>query len=159
MDVQQESSNKLETAIQEGIKLISNEILPEESIYAIESDILQKLQSSVIEPDENVIFMIRQSKFHNILAPEIILITNRKIVMTQPSILHYLNIKSMSIKSSDFLQYNKINSIESNRGLLLRSIVMAVAGAQDEVEIHGLRRREAELFVKFVQRVSESLGQ
>ena len=156
---QEEVNSKVENAVKAGANLIMNEILPEECVYAIEPDILAKLKSSVIEPDETVIFAIRQSKLHNLLAPEIILVTNRKIVMAQPSILHYLKIKSMALKFSNYLQYSKINEIEMNRGLMLRSITIAVAGAQDEVEIQGLGQREAELFTKFLQKVLEGLGQ
>ena len=153
---QSDPTSKLEQAIKVARECVDSLILPDNSIYVIDSIIMKRISETVLETDEEVIFIVRQSKMHDPILQDIILVTNRKIAIAEPSVWHLLKIKSMALKTSDLIQYTKINEISSDRGLHLYSIEIKIAGSEP-TNIEGITREDSELLTKFVQRVVEYL--
>jgi len=113
-----------------------------------------RLTEYILEPDEKLLFLTKQSKLNN-PNPNLFVFTDRKIIMGIPSILHFLGIKSLAFKKSDLIKYTEIKDLSIKRGLYLRTVFLNVIGKP--IEIRGMSPGNADLILKFVMKIAESL--
>lgn len=144
---------RLARAISEATKEIRPLILPEDSIYTLSKTLDARLKKLALEPGEEVIFMVKQSKLRG-LNPGFIIFTNKKIILAQPSVMRFLG-DLMAYKSLDFLQYTKIVEVSGKRGTYMRTLSIKVAG--ETKEIPGIKPQDSELILKFMLKVTEYL--
>lgn len=155
--VKPDEPTKLSKAIEMAKKLVDPSVLPKEDfIGALDPLLKARLKEFLLGPDEDVVLIVRQSLLRNPI-PALLIFTNKKIIIAQPSIMHFFGIKHMAIKSSNVVQYNRISDLKGKRGLFLRTISLIILGAPI-VEIEGIRRVNAELVLKFLSKVLEVLG-
>jgi hypothetical protein len=143
---------RLDEAVRAAAQSIEHDILPSETIDAMDQEVIKLLKPSM-GPKEKVMFAIKQSRLHAPLDPDIILVTNRRIAIVHPSVWHYFKIQPWSLKSFEELSYTKITKLAATRGLFLISVNIFVLGTPNCIEICGLRWRDTRLLMKFVELV------
>jgi len=148
-------NTKLAKALEAAKQEISTLILPEDSIYALNPVLKARLKKLTCEHDEEIIFVVAQSKLHG-LNPGFIVFTDKKIVLAEPSIMHFLNIQLMAFKSFDFIQYVRITDLSAKRGMYMRSLFIKISGGETK-EISGIKPSDVELILKFMLKVVEYL--
>lgn len=149
-------TTKLSKAIETARKVIDPSVLPKENfIGSLNPLIKDRLEEFLLEPNEDVVFIVRQSMLRNPI-PALLIFTDKKIIITQPSIMHFFGIKHMALKSANVVEYARISDLKGKRGLYLRTVTLVILGAP-VVEIDGIRRVNAELVIKFLPKVLEEL--
>ena len=148
-------TTKLSKAIKAANELVAPLILPENSCYAMDSLLKARLKEYILEPDEQLLFLAKQSKLNN-LVPKIFVFTDKKIITGQPSILHFLGIKSLAYTGADLIKYTEIRDLSIKRGLHLRSLFIKIPGSEP-MEIRGMSSENADLILKFVMKIVEYL--
>jgi hypothetical protein len=142
---------KLDEAIKEAIALLSP-IPDKEKVTEKFGEIIQK----ELEPDEKILFAVRQSYIHDI-APKLIVATNRKIMIVNPSLFYrYLGFNIFDPTVSQLVHYTRISHAVAVHGRWLTSIELIIVGA-GEVHIGGLPREGGKLLLNFIERVTENL--
>jgi len=98
-----------------------------------------------LDNDEQVKFIARQSKHRpggSFTSPDTIFVTNKRIVIRDPSLLGVReNIVSVS--------YDKITSIELERGVFSSKIIIRAPGFADEME--AISKKVAEQIIRYVK--------
>ena len=98
-----------------------------------------------LDNDEQVEFIARQSKYRpggSLAAPDTIFVTNKRIVIKDPSLLDVReNIVSVS--------YDKITSIELERGVFSSKIIIRAPGFANEME--AISKNLAEQIIQYVK--------
>jgi hypothetical protein len=98
-----------------------------------------------LDKDEQVQFIARQSKHRpggSFTTPDTIFVTNKRIVIRDPSLLGVReNIVSVA--------YDKITSIELERGVFSSKIIIRAPGFADEME--AISKKAAEQIVQYVK--------
>jgi len=98
-----------------------------------------------LDNDEQVQFIARQSKYRpggSFTAPDTIFVTNKRIVIKDPSLLDVReNIVSVS--------YDKITSMELERGVFSSKIIIRAPGFADEME--AISKNVAEQIIQYVK--------
>ena len=98
-----------------------------------------------LDDDEQVQFIARQSKYRpggSFTTPDTIFVTNKRIVIRDPSLLGVReNIVSVS--------YDKITSIELERGVFSSKIIIRAPGFADEME--AISKNIAEQIIHYVK--------
>jgi hypothetical protein len=148
-------NTKLSKAIEAANELVAPLILPENSAYALDPLLKVRFTEYILEPNEKIIFITKQSKLGNPI-PSLVAFTDKKIVMGKPSILHFLGIKSLAFKAADLIKYTEIRDLSIKRGMYLRSVFVKIPGAEP-VEINGMKSNDADLILKFVMKILEYL--
>ena len=148
-------TTKLSKAIKVANELVAQSILPENSCYAMDPLLRTRLKEYILEPDEELLFLTKQSKLSNPI-PALFVFTNKKIVIGRPSILHFLGVKSLAFTGADLIKYTEIRDLSIKRGAYLRSVYIKIPGAQP-IEINGMKSADADLMLKFVMKIVEYL--
>ena len=98
-----------------------------------------------LDSDEQIHFIARQSKHRpggSFTSPDTIFVTNKRIVIRDPSLLGVReNIVSVS--------YDKITSIELERGVFSSKIIIRAPGFADEME--AISKKAAEQIIQYVK--------
>jgi hypothetical protein len=85
--VKSSETTKISKATKVANQLVAPLILPENSCYTLDPLLRARLKEYILEPDEQLLFLTKQSKLKNLI-PNMLLFTDKKIVMGKPSILH-----------------------------------------------------------------------
>jgi hypothetical protein len=111
---------------------------------------IQKIKNR-LDDDEKVEFIARQSKHRpggSFTTPDTIFVTNKKIIIRDPSLLGAReNIVSVS--------YDKITSIELERGVFSSKIIIRASGFADVME--SISKKVAEQIVEHVKNSMEKI--
>lgn len=111
---------------------------------------IQKIKNR-LDDDEKVEFIARQSKHRpggSFTTPDTILVTNKKIIIRDPSLLGAReNIVSVS--------YDKITSIELERGVFSSKIIIRAPGFADVME--AISKKVVEQIVEYVKNSMEKI--
>lgn len=109
-----------------------------------EFELIRKIRHR-LDNDEQVQFIARQSRHKpggSFATPDTIFVTNKRIVIRDPSLLGVReNIVSVS--------YDKITSIELERGVFSSKIIIRAPGFADEME--AISKKAAEQIVQYVK--------
>jgi Bacterial PH domain len=105
----------------------------------------------MMDRGEQVQFVARQSKFRpggSFITPDMIFVTNKRIIIRDPSLLGVReNIVSIS--------YDKITSIEFEKGVFSYKIIIKAPGLTDEIE--AISKNVAEQIMRHVKNSMEKI--
>jgi hypothetical protein len=120
------------------------ELCPSKEFSDKELEQVKKIEHR-LDNDERVQFIARQSKHRpggSITTPDTIFVTNKRIVIRDPSLLGVReNIVSVS--------YDKITLIELERGVFSSKIIIRAPGFADEME--AISKKAAEQIIQYVK--------
>ena len=106
-----EVTTELSGAVELAKRRIDSSILPRNHfINALDPLSRTRLGEFLLEPEEEVVFVVRQSRLHKLI-PALLIFTNRKIAIVQPSIMHLLGIEQLAFNSAKLIPYTKINDL------------------------------------------------
>jgi hypothetical protein len=148
-------TTRLSKAIEKARETLDPSVLAKKQINVLDRSLKARIKEYVLAPNEEILFMIRQSRLHDPI-PELIIFTNEKIVVAQPSVMHLFGITSLAFKTANFIQYTRITDLTVKRGLYLRSIFIKIIGS-DVTEIEGLKKADADLAIRFILDIVECL--
>lgn len=125
-----------------------------------------RLVGHILSPDENTVMEVKQSYLYS-LAPDRILITNRRLIIVRPSFWGlYLGFDLISPTNISIVPYKNIISVVLSRGKHLSTLNMRIRGFLDATEggdqgegaIPGIKTRFATVLANFLEEVIEYRG-
>lgn len=94
-----------------------------------------------------------QSRLAKTITPNMIVLTNKKVIMLEPSYSHvHWNKRFFSGgEIEELVTYNQIADVKLHSGRILASITLRIVGLSDTTKISGLPYREAKTIAKVIE--------
>jgi hypothetical protein len=118
----------------------------------------ERMAISFLEPQEYIILASLQSRWNKLITPHLLLLTNKKLMLLDPSYLnlHY-GITLFKATSIDNIPYNSIKNVKLTIGMLFSTITLKMIGGINEIVIHGIEHKDARLVSSVLEGITGRL--
>lgn len=147
-------TENLESTIQNVIKTFNLNV----SKDYIDDPKYSEIAKSYLQPGEQIIFATKQSHMTKLMAPLLLMLTNKKVIILKPSFskLH-TNTNIFGATKTRYIPYNAIKNIDLETSVLHSCLTIKAVG-MEEVVVEGLNHVDAKLTSQIVENIVESYG-